>query len=72
MLTGDLVAVWEVALSDSVYRIELAHGTTTGKRVVHVNGQVSPGVSSQRYEHREGGGSVLCNQRNTQTGSASS
>ncbi|CAJ1087448.1 fas apoptotic inhibitory molecule 1-like [Xyrichtys novacula] len=39
MLTGDLVAVWEVALSDGVYRVEFAHGTTTGKRVVHVNGQ---------------------------------
>ncbi len=40
MLKGDLVAVWEVALSDGVYRIEFAHGTTTGKRVVCVNGQV--------------------------------
>lgn len=41
MLSGDLVAVWEVALSDGVYRIEFSHGTTTGKRVVYVNGQVS-------------------------------
>lgn len=40
MLSGDLVAVWEVALSDAIYRIEFAHGTTTGKRVVYVNGQV--------------------------------
>ncbi len=40
MLGGDLVAVWEVALSDGVYRIEFAHGTTTGKRVIYVNGQV--------------------------------
>lgn len=40
MLCGDLVAVWEVALSDGVYRVEFAHGTTTGKRVVCVNGQV--------------------------------
>ncbi|XP_051282885.1 fas apoptotic inhibitory molecule b [Dicentrarchus labrax] len=39
MLGGDLVAVWEVALSDGVFRIEFAHGTTTGKRVVYVNGQ---------------------------------
>ncbi|KAM8722936.1 fas apoptotic inhibitory molecule 1-like [Acanthopagrus latus] len=39
MLSGDLVAVWEVALSDGVYRIEFAHGTTTGKRVIYVNGQ---------------------------------
>lgn len=42
MLSGDLVAVWEVALSDGVHRIEFAHGTTTGKRVVYVNGQVRP------------------------------
>lgn len=40
MLSGDLVAVWDVALSDSVYRIEFAHGTTTGKRIICVNGQV--------------------------------
>ncbi|XP_068165308.1 fas apoptotic inhibitory molecule 1-like [Antennarius striatus] len=39
MPTGDLVAAWEVALSDGVYRIEFAHGTATGKRVVYVNGQ---------------------------------
>ncbi|XP_029301824.1 fas apoptotic inhibitory molecule 1-like [Cottoperca gobio] len=39
MLGGDLVAVWEVALSDGVHRVEFAHGTTTGKRVVYVNGQ---------------------------------
>ncbi|KAF0046295.1 hypothetical protein F2P81_002824 [Scophthalmus maximus] len=39
MLSGDLVASWEVALSDGVHRIEFAHGTTTGKRVVYVNGQ---------------------------------
>lgn len=44
MLSGDLVAVWEVALSDGVYRIEFAHGTTTGKRIVYVNGQVRPGL----------------------------
>lgn len=45
MLGGDLVAVWEVALSDGVYRIEFAHGTTTGKRVVYINGQVRPCLS---------------------------
>uniref|UniRef100_A0A3Q2QWN8 Fas apoptotic inhibitory molecule n=1 Tax=Fundulus heteroclitus TaxID=8078 RepID=A0A3Q2QWN8_FUNHE len=38
MLGGDAVAVWEVALSDGVYTVEFAHGTTTGKRVVCVNG----------------------------------
>ncbi|CAN9498206.1 unnamed protein product [Ophioblennius macclurei] len=39
MLCGDTVAVWEVALSDGVFRIEFAHGTTTGKRIVCVNGK---------------------------------
>ncbi|XP_069576438.1 fas apoptotic inhibitory molecule 1-like isoform X1 [Brachyistius frenatus] len=39
MLGGDLVAVWEVALSDGVHRVEFAHGTTTGKRVVYINGE---------------------------------
>ncbi|XP_038588725.1 fas apoptotic inhibitory molecule 1-like [Micropterus salmoides] len=39
MLCGDVVAMWEVALSDGVYRIEFAHGTTTGKRIVYINGQ---------------------------------
>ncbi|KAM4560417.1 fas apoptotic inhibitory molecule 1-like [Odontesthes bonariensis] len=39
MLGGDLVALWDVALSDGVHRIEFAHGTTTGKRVVCINGK---------------------------------
>lgn len=45
MLCGDVVAMWEVALSDGVYRIEFAHGTTTGKRIVYINGQVRPCLS---------------------------
>lgn len=44
MMRGDVVGVWEVALSDGVYRIEFAHGTTTGKRVVLINGEVGPDV----------------------------
>ncbi|XP_017259996.1 fas apoptotic inhibitory molecule 1 [Kryptolebias marmoratus] len=39
MLCGDVVAMWDVGLSDGVYRVEFAHGTTTGKRVVYVNGK---------------------------------
>ena len=39
-MSNDLVGVWEVALSDGVHRIELEHGTTTGKRVIHVDGKV--------------------------------
>ncbi|KAM6986102.1 fas apoptotic inhibitory molecule a [Aplochiton taeniatus] len=38
-MSGDLVGVWEVALSDGVHRIEFEHGTTTGKRVIHVDGK---------------------------------
>lgn len=38
----DLVAVWEVALSDGVHKIEFEHGTTSGKRVVYVDGKVRP------------------------------
>ena len=39
-MSRDIVAVWEVDLSDGVYRIEFEHGTTTGKRVIHINGKV--------------------------------
>nr|XP_039266306.1 fas apoptotic inhibitory molecule 1-like [Styela clava] len=36
---GDLVAHWEVALSDGVHKIEFEHGTTSGKRVVYIDGK---------------------------------
>ncbi|KAL6031445.1 hypothetical protein STEG23_000940 [Scotinomys teguina] len=35
----DLVAVWNIALSDGIHKIELEHGTTSGKRVVYVDGK---------------------------------
>ncbi|KAF4086730.1 hypothetical protein AMELA_G00087670 [Ameiurus melas] len=38
-MSGDLVGVWDVALSDGVHRIEFEHGTTTGKRVISVDGK---------------------------------
>ncbi|TRZ04187.1 hypothetical protein DNTS_011988 [Danionella cerebrum] len=38
-MSGDIVGVWDVALSDGVYRIEFEHGTTTGKRVIYINGK---------------------------------
>ncbi|XP_066299789.1 fas apoptotic inhibitory molecule 1-like [Branchiostoma lanceolatum] len=34
---SDVVAVWEVALSDGVHKVQFEHGTTTGKRVVTVD-----------------------------------
>lgn len=44
-MSNDLVGVWEVALSDGVHRIEFEHGTTTGKRVVCIDGKVKFSVS---------------------------
>lgn len=38
---GDVVGVWEVSLSDGVHRIEFEHGTTSGKRIVRIDGKVS-------------------------------
>uniref|UniRef100_H2MV15 Fas apoptotic inhibitory molecule a n=1 Tax=Oryzias latipes TaxID=8090 RepID=H2MV15_ORYLA len=38
-MSSDLAGVWEVALSDGVHRIEFEHGTTTGKRVIYVDGK---------------------------------
>ncbi|KAF0026112.1 hypothetical protein F2P81_020849 [Scophthalmus maximus] len=38
-MSGDLAGLWEVALSDGVHRIEFEHGTTTGKRVIFVDGK---------------------------------
>ncbi len=38
--SGDLVAVWEVKLPDGVHQVEFEHGTTSGKRVIRVNGKV--------------------------------
>jgi len=40
MASSDLVAQWQVPLSDGIYLIEFEHGTTTGKRVIRVNGKV--------------------------------
>uniref|UniRef100_A0A914L5Q8 Fas apoptotic inhibitory molecule 1 n=1 Tax=Meloidogyne incognita TaxID=6306 RepID=A0A914L5Q8_MELIC len=36
---NDLVATWTVPMSDKVYKIEFEHGTTTGKRILRVNGK---------------------------------
>ncbi|XP_037095763.1 fas apoptotic inhibitory molecule a isoform X1 [Syngnathus acus] len=38
-MSGDLAAVWDVALSDGVHRVAFEHGTTTGKRVISVDGK---------------------------------
>ncbi|CAO2633877.1 Fas apoptotic inhibitory molecule 1 [Lemmus lemmus] len=36
---SDVVAVWDVILNDGVHKIEFEHGTTSGKRVVYVDGK---------------------------------
>jgi hypothetical protein len=40
-MDSDVVAVWNIPMSDKMYKIEFEHGTTTGKRVVRVNGRAS-------------------------------
>ncbi|KAH7731744.1 fas apoptotic inhibitory molecule 1 [Aphelenchoides avenae] len=39
MSDSDVVAVWNIPMSDKLYKIEFEHGTTTGKRVIRVNGR---------------------------------
>ncbi|KAL6456109.1 hypothetical protein MHYP_G00359600 [Metynnis hypsauchen] len=38
-MSRDVVGMWEVSLSDGIYQIEFEHGTTTGKRVIYINGK---------------------------------
>ena len=40
-MSGDLVAVWDVPLPDGKHKVEFEHGTTTGKRIIRVDKQVS-------------------------------
>lgn len=37
MSERDVVATWDIALSDGKHRIQFEHGTTTGKRVILVD-----------------------------------
>ncbi|XP_025836671.1 fas apoptotic inhibitory molecule 1 [Agrilus planipennis] len=36
---NDLVAFWSVPLPDGTYSIEFEHGTTSGKRILRINGK---------------------------------
>ena len=38
-LPGDVAAVWEVHQSDGIHTIKFEHGTTSGKRVIIVDGE---------------------------------
>lgn len=35
---GDCVAEWDVHLADGVHKVRFEHGTTSGKRVITVDG----------------------------------
>ena len=37
---SDLVASWELPYNGQVHKIEFEHGTTSGKRIVRVDGKV--------------------------------
>ena len=39
-MSEDLVAVWNIALADGCFKIEFEHGTTSGRRVIRINGNV--------------------------------
>lgn len=48
--SGDLVAAWDVPLPDGVHKVEFEHGTTSGKRVITVDGKV---ISQKKREKKE-------------------
>ena len=37
-LPGDVAAVWEVHQSDGIHTVKFEHGTSSGKRVITVDG----------------------------------
>lgn len=41
MMSQDVVGFWDIPLSNGIHRVEFQHGTTTGKRVITVNGKVT-------------------------------
>lgn len=45
----EVVAQWRVPLHGKVYNIEFEHGTTSGKRVIWVDGKVSCCLYSTAY-----------------------
>jgi len=40
MASSDLVATWTLSLPDGKHKVEFEHGTTSGKRVIIVDGRV--------------------------------
>ncbi|XP_045123326.1 fas apoptotic inhibitory molecule 1-like isoform X2 [Portunus trituberculatus] len=51
-LGGELVAVWEVPLSDGLHKVGFEHGTTTGRRVLWVDGKVN-GKSYKKFTENQ-------------------
>ena len=39
-MSSDLVATWNVMLNNGNHKVEFEHGTTSGKRVITVDGKV--------------------------------
>ena len=37
---SDIVGQWDVSLSNGVHHIEFEHGTTSGKRIIRIDGKV--------------------------------
>jgi len=40
-MSDDLVAKWNISLTEGKYKIEFEHGTTSGRRVIRVNDKVN-------------------------------
>ncbi|KAJ8036048.1 Fas apoptotic inhibitory molecule 1 [Holothuria leucospilota] len=36
---ADVVALWDISLSDGVHKVQFEHGTTSGKRVITIDGK---------------------------------
>ena len=49
---SDLVGIWDVSLSDGLHQVEFEHGTTTGKRVIRIDGKVITEPTSTSFTHR--------------------
>ena len=55
----DIVAKWEVPLSDKVHVVQFEHGTTSGKRVIYVDGKVRIMLSNELIRFLENAGALL-------------
>jgi hypothetical protein len=49
-MSNDIVATWQVALPDGVHNIEFEHGTTSGKRIIRVDGKVRASLKKRKFK----------------------